>query len=92
MRPPPPLPPGAAGGPRGPPPLTPGGRGLPRPPAGAFGFGGAAQRVAADAGPQPSKKLKSFFWDKIPDARLTGEGFWCLGSRLYTVTFLVVEP
>ena len=26
-------------------------------------------------GPKPSKKMKSFFWDKLPDARIDGT-FW----------------
>jgi hypothetical protein len=45
-----------------------------RPPFGP-GFGaihGQPQYGAAVAVPAPKKKMKSFFWDKIPDARLAG--------------------
>ncbi|KAF6256854.1 formin homology 2 domain-containing protein [Scenedesmus sp. NREL 46B-D3] len=60
-----------AGGVRPPPPGGPGGF---RPPFGP-GFGsihGQPQYGAAVAVPAPTKKMKSFFWDKIPDARLAG--------------------
>ena len=29
----------------------------------------------AGAGPQPSRKLRAFFWDVLPDARIPGT-FW----------------
>jgi hypothetical protein len=73
-----PPPPGGRGGPRPPPPL-----GGPRPPP---GFGpprplGAAAAVQQQQWlvPVPSKKLKAFFWEKLPDMRLGGSVWEGLG-------------
>ncbi len=33
------------------------------------------QRPRVDPGPRPSRKMKSFFWDKLPENRLQGT-FW----------------
>ncbi len=32
--------------------------------------------AAVDPGPQPKNKMKSFFWDKVPDNRLGPETVW----------------
>ncbi len=45
------------------------GRGPPVPPAAHI------QRPRVDPGPRPSRKMKSFFWDKLPENRLKGT-FW----------------
>ena len=58
---PPPLPPSRAGpGGPAPPPAPPAAKPSPR---------------AADPGPAPSVKLRAFFWDRLPDARVAGT-FW----------------
>ena len=78
------------GGPRPPPPPPPGGRGMPRPPPPGgprpppgFGpprpFGAPAAAAAAPLIPAPTKKLKNFFWDKLPDMRLGGSVWEGLG-------------
>ena len=56
------------GGPRPPP-----GFGPPRP------FGAPAAAAAAPLIPAPTKKLKNFFWDKLPDMRLGGSVWEGLG-------------
>ena len=35
----------------------------------------APAQPRAGAGPQPSRKLRAFFWDVLPDARIPGT-FW----------------
>ncbi|KAK9800865.1 hypothetical protein WJX73_002751 [Symbiochloris irregularis] len=75
--PPPPLPVPKAPGAPAPPPLPPGmmgrgrGRGAPPPPP--MGIRPSGPRTPA--GPQPQRKLKSFFWDKLPDSRVPAT-FW----------------
>lgn len=49
--------------------FSPIGRGGPAPPA------ALVQRPRVDPGPRPSCKMKSFFWDKLPENRLQGT-FW----------------
>lgn len=76
--PPPPLP-GRAGPP--PPPPPPGGkRPPPPPPPGLKGAAGAPPappppRSRVDAGPAPGVKMRSLFWDRLPDSRVDGT-FW----------------
>lgn len=36
-----------------------------------------------DAGPQPSRKMKAFFWDKLPDSRVEGT-FWAAHPPAYS--------
>lgn len=48
------------------------GRGAPPPPPPA---GLPARGPRTPAGPQPQRKLKSFFWDKLPDSRVPAT-FW----------------
>ncbi|GAB4818742.1 hypothetical protein N2152v2_005788 [Parachlorella kessleri] len=66
--PPPPPPPGGA---KRPPPPPPPGRkpGAPAPPP------ALAARPKADPGPQPGVKMRSLFWDRLPDGRVEGT-FW----------------
>ena len=58
------------------------GRGPPVPPA------ALKQRPIVDPGPRPSRKMKSFFWDKLPENRLQGT-FW--QDRLPPYSALHVE-
>ncbi|KAL0049978.1 hypothetical protein WJX82_001917 [Trebouxia sp. C0006] len=62
-------PPPAPAPPKRPPPPPPPGRGHPAAPA------ALKQRPRVDPGPRPSRKMKSFFWDKLPENRLQGT-FW----------------
>lgn len=84
LRPPgaPPPPPPGFGAPRPPPPPMPG---FPRP-----GFPGMAPAVKVDPGPAPSKKLKSFFWDKIPDRQLANT-FWMANKATPWIPYEVLE-
>ncbi|KAK9830554.1 hypothetical protein WJX72_012430 [[Myrmecia] bisecta] len=62
-------PPAAPAPPRPPPPPPPGMRpGGPRPPP-------PPSKPKVAPGPQPGRKMKSFFWDKLPDNRVSGT-FW----------------
>lgn len=36
-----------------------------------------------EAGPRPSRKMKSFFWDKLPDNRVAGT-FWAANPPAYS--------
>lgn len=80
--PPPPPPPGKRGSPGvpPPPPPPPGGKlrpGAPAPPAAPLPPPLASKPLvrSVDPGPAPSCKLRTFFWDKLPDARVPGT-FW----------------
>ncbi|BDA46913.1 probable formin-like protein 13 at C-terminar half [Coccomyxa sp. Obi] len=73
---PPPVPPTAPARPAPPPPPPPKGlKGqarLPPPP-----------KARVQAGPQPGRKMKSFFWDKLPDNRIEGT-FWADHPPVYS--------
>ncbi|DBB05487.1 TPA: hypothetical protein ACH3X1_012444 [Trebouxia sp. C0004] len=62
-------PPPAPAPPKRPPPPPPPGRCLPAPPAAHI------HHPRVNPGPRPSRKMKSFFWDKLPENRLQGT-FW----------------
>lgn len=39
-------------------------------------------KLRADPGPKPSKKLKAFFWDVLPESRVPGT-FWAANGPTY---------
>ncbi|KAI8466315.1 MAG: hypothetical protein J3K34DRAFT_460936 [Monoraphidium minutum] len=93
VRPPPPPPPPLPGGPRPPPPPPPppGGPGLPRPPPPLMGGMLAQFRPPpVDPGPAPKRKMKSLFWDKLPDARL-GSSKWARLSPAVWIDYGALE-
>ena len=40
-------------------------------------------KARADPGPRPGRKMKSFFWDKLPDNRIEGT-FWAAHQPAYS--------
>ncbi len=40
-------------------------------------------KARIEAGPQPGRKMKSFFWDKLPDNRIEGT-FWAAHPPVYS--------
>ncbi len=42
----------------------------------------APAQPRVERGPQPSRKMKAFFWDKLPDSRVEGT-FWAANSPAY---------
>ncbi len=43
----------------------------------------APAKPRVDPGPKPSKKLKAFFWDVLPESRVPGT-FWAANGPAYT--------
>ena len=40
-------------------------------------------KARVEAGPQPGRKMKSFFWNKLPDNRIDGT-FWAAHPPVYS--------